>query len=149
MKKLLLSSVITISLTVTAQSNTALSFIEGSKSLVELVKTFKTPRTAMNASSVIQAKDSCAAKGISDFSVKNNTGKPMLVNLYRRTANGYDNNSFTLRVLPKNRVWLYELKCGIYKIKIETEEDGTEKIYTEEEIKLTPCQNPVHIIQAQ
>jgi len=54
-----------------------------------------------------------------------------------------------LKILPKNQEWLYEIKCGIYKIKLETEEDDEKKIFKEGEIKLTACENFIKEIKKE
>lgn len=147
MKNIILSAIILCSLTATAQNNTAANLIEGSKSLVELLRVFRAPRslTAQYASS--QPKDSCAIKGLTDFCVKNNTGKPLLVSLYRRNDNGYDAAVLFLRVLPQNKEWLYAIKSGIYKIKTELEEAGVKRPFKEGEIKINACENMVKTFQ--
>ena len=143
MKIILLSAVIICSITAAAQNNTAANLIEGSKSLVELLRVFRTPKSSMAQYASSQLKDSCAIKGLTDFCVKNNTGKTLLVSIYRRNDNGYDAAVLSLRVLPQNKEWLYAIKSGIYKIKTETDEAGIKKPFKEGEIKMNSCENPV------
>ncbi len=147
MKNIILSAAILSSLTASAQNNTAANLIEGSKSLVELLRIFKTPKSSMVQATLSQPKDSCAIKGLTDFCVKNNAGKPLLVSLYRRNDNGYEAAVLFLRVLPQNKEWLYAIKSGIYKIKTELEEAGVKRPFKEGEIKINACENSVKTFQ--
>ncbi|MEJ7609890.1 MAG: hypothetical protein WKF88_01790 [Ferruginibacter sp.] len=147
MKKIILITLLAVSVSAAAQNNTAAHLIEGSKSLAELVRIFKTPKSSMSQYTSSQLKDSCAIKGLTDFCVKNNTGKPLLVSIYRRNESGYDAAVLFLRVLPQNKEWLYAIKSGIYKIKTETEEAGVKKPFKEGEIKINSCENPVKTFQ--
>ncbi len=141
MRRLILAVIVITTFNATAQSNLASNIIEGGKTLVELIRVFKTPKFMMSQQSVVEKKDSCAIKNISDFSIKNSTGKPLLVSLYRRNGNAYESNILSLKILPKNQETIYELKAGIYKIKYETEEDDEIKTFREGEIKLNACEN--------
>ena len=141
MRRLILAVIVITTFNATAQSNLASNIIEGGKTLVELVRVFKTPKFMMSQQSVVEKKDSCAIKNISDFSIKNSTGKPLLVSLYRRNGNAYESNILSLKILPKNQETIYELKAGIYKIKYETEEDDEIKTFREGEMKLIGCEN--------
>jgi len=144
MKRSILLAVIIISMTASAQNNTASNIIEGGKTLVELVRVFKTPKYIMPPQQAyVEKKDSCAIKSISDICIKNSTAKPLLVSLYKRNGNGYEAAVLTMNILPKNQECLYELKSGIYKMKLETEEDDVKKIFREGEIKLNACENQV------
>lgn len=142
MRKLILLAVAIITLNASAQNNTTANIIEGGKVLAELVRVFKTPRFAFIQPplSHVEKKDSCAVKSISDVSIKNSTGKPLLVSVYRRNGNLYEAGVISLKILPKNQETIYELKAGIYKIKYETEDDKKE-IIREGEIKLIACKN--------
>lgn len=126
-----------------AQNNTAANIIEGGKTLVELVRVFKTPKylLAPQPAILVEKKDSCAVKNTSDISIKNATDKPLLVSIYRRNGNLYDPGVLSLKILPRNQETLYELKAGIYKIKYETEEDDDTRTLNEGEIKLMACNN--------
>ena len=142
MRALILAAVVLMNMNTSAQNNTAANIIEGGKTLVELVRIFKMPRYLMPAPQpVVERKDSCSIKNISDFTIKNSTGKPLLVSLYRRNGNVYEAGILSLKILPKNQETLYELKAGIYKIKFETEDDDETKVFREGEIKLNPCEN--------
>ncbi len=131
-----------LSLTATAQSNTTAHIIEGGKTLVELVKVFKMPRYAMTQQPLVEKKDSCALKSITDFTIKNSTPNPLLVSLYRRNGNVYEPGVLSLKILPKNQETIYEIRAGIYKMKFETEDEEDEKkIFREGEIRIISCEN--------
>ena len=70
-----MSAIVFISLTATSQSNTTANIIEGGKTLVELVRVFKMPRYEMVQQPVVEKKDSCAIKSITDFTIKNSKKK--------------------------------------------------------------------------
>lgn len=150
MKKLLLTAVTALTITASAQNNTAYTIIEGSRSLVELIRIFKTPRPMMSLLPAPALKlDSCSIKNTSDFTVKNNTAQPLVVSLYRRNNIGYDTVPMSMTVLPKNKESFFDIKSGIYKMKLETiDEDDDKKTFREGEIKINPCENPVQDITA-
>ena len=142
MRAFILTAVVLININTSAQNNTAANIIEGGKALVELVRVFKIPRYFMPLPQpIVEKKDSCLIKNISDFTIKNSTNKPLLVSLYRRNGNIYEPGILSLKILPKNQETLYELKAGIYKMKFETEEDEEKKVFREGEIKLNTCEN--------
>ncbi len=146
MRTTILSAIALLHVTATAQNNTTANIIEGGKTLVELVRVFKTPKTLLVQQPLqfVEKKDSCAVKNISDISIKNSTDKPLLVSVYRRNGNVYEANVLSLKILPKNQETIYELKAGIYKIKYaaEAEDDEEEtKTIKEGEIKLIACTN--------
>jgi hypothetical protein len=142
MRRLITAVLVLVTINTSAQNNTAANIIEGGKALVELVRVFKMPKYLMPLPQpVVEQKDSCAIKNISDFTIKNSTGKPLLVSLYRRNGNIYEAGILSLKILPKNQETLYELKAGIYKLKFETEEDEEKKVFREGEIKLNACEN--------
>lgn len=144
MRKLILSAVAIITFTASAQNNTTANIIEGGKVLAELVRVFKTPKSSFVQPPLplVEKKDSCAVKNISDISIKNSTDKPLLVSVFRRNGNLYEPGVISMKILPKNQETIYELKTGIYKIKYETEdEDDEKKTIREGEIKLTACIN--------
>ncbi|MBL7702331.1 MAG: hypothetical protein JNM14_08770 [Ferruginibacter sp.] len=144
MKKLILSAVAIVTITASAQNNTAANIIEGGKVLAELVRVFKTPKSAFVQPplQIAEKKDSCSVKSISDISIKNSTDKPLLVSVFRRNGNLYETGVISLKILPKNQETIYELKAGIYKIKYETEDEEDEKqTIREGEIKLIACTN--------
>ena len=142
MRAYILTAVVLININTSAQNNTAANIIEGGKALVELVRVFKMPRYFMPLPQpVVEKKDTCLIKNISDFTIKNSTNKTLLVSLYRRNGNIYEPGVLSLKILPKNQETLYELKAGIYKMKFETEEDEEKKVFREGEIKLNACEN--------
>lgn len=141
MRRLILFTVVIININASAQTTTASNIIEGGKTLVELVRVFKTPKYIMPFHPVVEKKDSCAIKNITDLCIKNSTAKPLLVSLYKRNGNVYDAGVLTLKILSKNQECLYELNAGVYKVKFEIEEDDEKKIIREGEIKLIACEN--------
>lgn len=143
MRTIFLAAAALINISTAAQNNTTANIIEGGKTLVELVRVFKTPKYtfAQLPVTVIEKKDSCAVKNISDISIKNSTTKPLLVSIYRRNGNLYETGVLSMKILPKNQETLYELKAGIYKIKYETEEDDEKQVIREGEIRLIACAN--------
>lgn len=142
MKALILAVNALIVFSAAAQNNTSYTIIESSKALVELVKVFRMPKYAQAIPVVTEKKDSCAIKNFTDLCIKNSTGKPLLVTVYRRNGNLYDTNTLSMKILPKNQETLYELRSGIYKIKYETEDEEDEKILLREgEVRLVACEH--------
>jgi len=142
MRTFILTAAVLININTSAQNSTATNIVEGGKILVEVIRIFKMPRYIMPLPQpVIERKDSCSIKNVSDFTIKNSTANPLLVSLYRRNGNIYEPGILSLKILPKNQETLYELKAGIYKIKFQTEEDEEAKLFREGEIKLNACEN--------
>jgi hypothetical protein len=84
------------------------------------------------------------------MTIKNATTKPISVALYRRNGNVYEAIALTMRILPKNQESFYEIKSGIYKMRVETEEeDDTKKLLKEGEIKLSTCENQLKEIKSE
>jgi len=147
MRKIILAAAVIITVNAAAQSNTASNLIEGGKTLVELVRVFKSPKNAIPQQNFVEKKDSCLIKNTSDLGIKNSTGKILLVSLYKRNGNVYDAGFLSMRVLPRNQEYFYELKAGIYKIKLEIEEGEVKKIFREGEVKFNACDNLVKEIK--
>jgi hypothetical protein len=141
MRTLIVVAAALININATAQNNTAANLIEGGKTLVELVRVLKAPKTSLISEPVVEKKDSCSVKNTTDICIKNSTGKPLLVSLFRRNGNLYEPGVLSLKILIKNQECLYELKSGVYKIKLETEENGVKTSFREGEIKLNACEN--------
>lgn len=142
MRTLILAAATLININTAAQNNTTANIIEGGKTLVELVRVFKTPKTTLvSEPPAIKRVDSCAVKNTTDLCIKNSTGKPLLVSFFRRNGNLYEPGTLSLKILSKNQECLYELKSGVYKIKLETEENGVKTSFREGEIKLNACEN--------
>lgn len=141
MRKLFLPVIVLTTFTASAQNNTASNIIEGGKTLVELVKVFKTPKTGLSQQSPVEMKDSCSIKSTADLCIKNSTGNFLVASLYKRNGNTYEAGALSMKVLPKDQGYLYELKTGVYKLKLETEDNGVKKVLQEGEIKLNACQN--------
>lgn len=153
MRKYLLLAVCMYATSVWAQSNTASNLIEGGKTLVELVRIFKTPKNnvAANTQTVPLKTDSCTIKSISDLCFKNTTNKSLYISLFKRNGNNYEANILTIKILPRTQECWYELKSGIYKFKIEVDGNDDDKkiIYREGEMKLSACENVVKEIKAE
>ena len=142
MRTLIVAAAALINVNTAAQNNTTANIIEGGKTLVELVKVFKAPKTTLLTEPPANKRaDSCAVKNATDICIKNSTGKPLLVSLFRRNGNLYEPGVLSLKILTKNQECLYELKSGVYKIKLETEENGVKTNFKEGEIKLNACEN--------
>lgn len=150
MRRLLLAGVIIISCNAAAQNNLASNIIDAGKVLVELVKVFKAPKELMYQQTVVEKKDSCSIKNVCDLGFKNSTDKGLYISLYKRNGNTYEANVLTMKVLPKAQEFLYELRSGIYKFKIEIEGDDEEEeriVYREGEMKLAACENTIKEIK--
>jgi len=141
MRTFILAAAIIISASTSAQNTVTSNIIEGGKTLVELVRVFKTPKASMGQQNYTEKKDSCAIKAVSDMCIKNSTASPLVVSLYRRNGNGYETTGLSVKVLPKNQEFIYELKSGIYKMKIEMETGDVKKIFKEGEIRVNACDN--------
>jgi len=124
-----------------AQNTTVGNIIEGGKVLVDLVRVLKIPKTSLVVQPVPERKDSCFMKNQSDLCFRNATGKSILVTLYKRSGNGYEPGVLSARILPRNQECWYELKAGVYKMKVERDDDDSVKIYREGELKLLACSN--------
>ena len=147
MRKILYIAIILLSTKATAQNNTAGNFIEGGKTLVELVRVFKIPKTNLAQQNIAEKKDSCVIKAISDLCIKNLTGNSILVSLFKRAGNGYEPGALSARVLPKNQECWYEIKSGIYKYKLEISVGDSLKLFRQGELKLDACANMVKEIK--
>lgn len=152
MRKLFLSVMVLTAITGSAQNNTASNIIEGGKTLVDLIRVFKTPKLAMaelrqtrNNSST----DSCVIKGIADIGYKNNSGRAMIVSLYKRSNNQYVTVPLTLKISNNSQEFLFEIQSGIYKYKIEYEEGEKKIVYKEGEIKISSCEKIVKEINKE
>ena len=137
-----------ITINAPAQNNTASNIIEGGKTVVELIRVFKAPRYTMPPQAIVEKKDSCSLKNVSDLSFKNSTDKGLYISLYKRNGSTYEPNVLTMKVLPKALECLYELRAGIYKFKIEIDGEDDERIvYREGEMKLVACENIIREIK--
>jgi hypothetical protein len=144
MRKLFLLLLMNSSLSAIAQSNLTTTIIEGGKTIVDLVRVFKTPKINMAQQPVMPtmpaSSDSCYSKGIADITYKNTSGKTIQVNLYKRNGTTYATMPLSLRISNNSQESLYEIASGIYKYRIEyDEQDGRKIIFSEGEIKINPC----------
>jgi len=144
MRTIILSAIALLHVTATAQSNTTANIIEGGKTLVELVRIFKTPKNLVYGvpqQNIVEKKDSCTVKNTTDICIKNSTANPLLVSLYRRNGNVYETAVLTMKILSKGQECLYEIKAGIYKIRFGAEIDEEEIMIREGEMKFVACEN--------
>ncbi len=138
MKTILLFIAITTPVLLPAQPTTASDIVEGGKTLIELFRVIKPPRVALSQSN--SSPDSCSIKKKGDISYKNRTDKTMIVSLYFRVGNDYEQRSLSLRLSPSSQESLYDVRSGIYKYKIEEESNGQRTMLHEGELKLAPCE---------
>lgn len=119
------------------------NFIEGGKTLVELISVFKKNKLSGSVSlaNKIDDKDSCALKQQSNLCFKNSSAKDLVISLYKRKDAGYEAQPFTMKVIAKKQECWYELHSGIYKYRIETEAGAAKMLFSEGEMKLLPCEN--------
>jgi hypothetical protein len=152
MKKYIILAVCFFVTAAHAQNSTASNLIEGGKTLVELVRIFKTPKNNITGAAVHEPTktDSCTIKNISDCCFKNSTAKSIYISLYKRNGAVYETVPLTIKILPKAQECWYELRAGIYKFKIEMDGEADKKItFREGEMKLTACENAVKDIKAE
>ncbi len=147
MKIKLVAAIILLGAKTSAQNYTANNIIEGGKTLVELVRVFKIPKNSLAQQNIIEKKDSCAVRSTSDLCIKNATANSILVTLFKRTGNGYEPGSLTAKISPKNQECWYELKSGVYKFRLQTNDGDSLKLFREGELKLNPCANMVKEIK--
>ena len=103
---------------------------------MELVRVLKAPAYQAAQQNITEKVDSCRLKNLSDLSFKNSTDKALYITLTKRNGSIYETNALTMKVLPKAREYLYELRAGIYKYKIEIDgENEKHVLYREGEMK--------------
>lgn len=155
MRKLFTFLLMSSCLLVNAQNNLTTTIIEGSKTLVDLVRVFKTPKVNMVQMPAItdntaSGVDSCYSKGLADITYKNTSGKTMQVSLYKRNGTLYAATPLTLRIGNNSQESLFEISSGIDKYKTEYEDaDDKKVIYKEGEMKITPCDKLVKEIKKE
>ena len=147
MKIFFLSSVIFSHAILQAQNAITSNFVEGGKTLIELIRVLKPAKTLYIPTTDINP-DSCASKKQADVSFKNRTNKMILVSLYLRTGNLYDAEPLSLKLAPASQESLYEVKSGIYKYRIETDSSGQRAVLHEGELKLLPCDKLIKEIKS-
>lgn len=130
-----------------AQNTIANDVVEGGKAIIELIRVLKTPRTAFTATAPART-DSCAYYRQADISYKNKTDKTIYISLFYRTGSSYDAKPMSLSVAPGSQETLYEVRSGIYKYRIEKDENGQRVLLHEGELKLNPCQKTVREIKS-
>lgn len=152
MRRYFIIALCIFNIAVKAQNSTASNLIEGGKTLVELVRIFKTPKNNVTANTPadVSKLDSCAIKNSSDLCFKNSTVKSVYISLYKRNGTVYETTPLTVKILPRTQECWYELRAGIYKFKIETDGEADKKItFREGEMKLAPCENAVKEIKSE
>ena len=146
MKTFLLSAAIFIHTMLQAQNALTSNFVEGGRTLIELIKILKPAKTATPAS--YTNTDSCASKKLADISFKNKTAKMILISLFFRNGNIYDAQPLSLKLAAVSEESLYEIKSGVYKYRIETDSSGQKTVLHEGELKLQPCDKLVKEIKS-
>lgn len=155
MRKLITFLLMSSCLLVNAQNNLTTTIIEGSKTLVDFLRVFKTPKVNMvqipaTKHTTASGVDSCYSKGLADITYKNTSGKTMQVSLYKRNGALYAATPLTLRIGNNSQENLFEISSGIYKYKTEYEDaDDKKVIYREGEMKITPCDKLVKEIKKE
>jgi hypothetical protein len=144
--KILLLLLVCFTVGANAQNSIASDFVEGGKTIVELIRVIKTPKTTI-VPAAYNNPDSCGIKKLADISFKNKTDKPVQVILYLRIGNGYENIPHAMSISPSTQESLYELKAGIYKYVIQTDAAGQKTTLHEGELKLQPCEKSVKEIK--
>lgn len=142
--KTLISIVITFSsINLYGQVQKVNNFIEGGKTLIELISVFKKnkPSPSNSFANKTDDNDSCALKQQSDLCFKNSSAKDLVISLYKRKDAGYEAQPFTMKVITKKQECWYELHSGIYKYRIETDTGAAKILFSEGEMKLLPCEN--------
>lgn len=150
MRKIFFLFTLCLCIQVQAQNYTVSNIIEGGKVFVDILKVFKTPKKTLLAAAPIMQNttDSCLLKSIADVCYKNISGKKMFISLYKRNGSVYASVPLTLALLNNSKECLFEIAAGIYKYKIELENDDDKKeIYKEGEIKIMACDKRVEEIK--
>ena len=155
MRKLITFLLMSSCLLVNAQNNLTTTIIEGSKTLVDFLRVFKTPKVNMvqipaTNHTTASGVDSIYSKGFADITYKNTSGKTMEVSLYKRNGALYAATSLTLRIGNNSQESLFEISSDIYKYKTEYEDaDDKKVIYREGEMQITPCDKLVKEIKKE
>ncbi|MEJ7609781.1 MAG: hypothetical protein WKF88_01240 [Ferruginibacter sp.] len=85
--------------------------------------------------------DSCEIKNLADICFKNSPTKDLGISIFKRVEATYEARPFTVKVLQGKQECLYELKSGIFKYRIETDNSTGRVLLSEGEFKLQPCDN--------
>ena len=155
MRKLITFLLMSSCLLVNAQNNLTTTIIEGSKTLVDFLRVFKTPKVNMvqipaTNHTTASGVDSIYSKGFADITYKNPSGKTMEVSLYKRNGALYAATSLTLRIGNNSQESLFEISSDIYKYKTEYEDaDDKKVIYREDEMKIILCDKLVKQIKKE
>jgi hypothetical protein len=139
MRKLFFLLLAVIHMQAQAQKNLTTNIIEGGRVFVDLLRVIKAPKNmVVPGSTTLQqpATDSCALKSQGDLCYKNSSGKSLYINLYKRNGNTYTAVPLSLTILNNSKECLYEIQAGIYKYKIEYEDEEKRIVYKEGELKV-------------
>jgi hypothetical protein len=130
MRKLITFLLMSSCLLVNAQSNLTTSIIEVGRTLVDLVRVFRVPKTMLypSARNSTVTVDSFYSNGLADISYKNTFGKNMQVSLFKRIRAIYSIISLNLYIGYNVQEYLYEVPIAIYKFKIEYENEDEKKL---------------------
>lgn len=145
MRKLIFLLPVFLCLKNSAQKNTVNNIIEGGRVVADILRIIKTPKNSVAYSAgivqpSITTTDSCAAKSLANICYKNSSGKNLYITLYKRNGNVYAALPLTLVMPVNSKECLYEIQSGIYKYKIEYENEEEEKIILREgEMKIAAC----------
>ena len=121
-----------------AQTNPE-QFIEGGKTLIELIKLIKTPKKNGGPAAGLVRGDSCVSKQTADLCFRNQTNRSLSIIVFKKTEGIYESLPFTLKIPTGREECWFEMKAGIYKYKIEEDLNGQFILYREGELKLNAC----------
>lgn len=144
MRKTFLLFAVCIYMQAQAQNKTVNTIIESGRVVVDILKILKTPKKSFVPAASFQTAvtDSCQLKSIADICYSNKSGKTLYISLYKRNGSTYAAVPLTLTVINNSKEYLYEIPAGIYKYKIEMENEDEKKIvYKEGEIRIQACEN--------
>ena len=144
--KILLFAFVCCTVNANAQNSLVSEFVEGGKTIVELIRVIKTPKT-LTAVAANNGTDSCVLKKMANICFRNKTDKTVQVSLYLRNGNAYALIPLVLNIAPSSQENLFAIQSGIYKYKIETNQDAVNVILHEGELKLEPCEKSVREVK--
>lgn len=136
-----------------AQSNVGSTIVEGGRALIELIKVIKMPkRKAADKPVEVSSKkelssENCYLKQQSDLCFLNSTDQSLVISIYRRSGDSYEESPFTMKVISRKEECWFALKAGIYKYKIEIDRGLMNLLLREGEFKLEACENMLREIK--
>jgi hypothetical protein len=144
MKALLLLCLAASYLATNAQSTS--EFVEGGKTLIELIKVFKKPVVASLAQ-VATNGDSCSFRKQSNILFRNKMDNTIQVTLYFRNGTSYESQPMGMRISARSNEQLFDIRSGVYKYKVESEIEGVKTVIHEGELKLQPCEHAIRDVK--